>query len=304
MASSSLPPPQPAAPQWFVDAIAAPTNTAQVDVDGCAIRYRTWGDRRHPALMLVHGGAAHSHWWSFLAPLLTDHYYVIAPDLSGHGDSGWREHYPRRIWADELIAVIDHAQLVAPPVVIGHSMGGLVTIIAASIHGDHLAGAIAVDAPVRRPDPESDPQARGRAFRNPKTYPDLASGMARFRLVPEQPCDNDFILHYIARHSLRETEAGFCWKFDRRCFEGVPTDSMSDYLATVRCRFALIVGQKSTVVPPETGEYMYELLQRNAPLVEIPEAYHHLLLDQPIAFIAGVRALLADWEHSLPRQPV
>jgi pimeloyl-ACP methyl ester carboxylesterase len=76
---------------------------------------------------------------------------------------------------------------------------------------------------------------------------------------------------------------------------------MADYLRTVSCRFALIVGQKSVVVPAETGEYMYELLQRSAPLVEIPEAHHHLLLDQPIAFIASVRALLADWEHSLPR---
>jgi pimeloyl-ACP methyl ester carboxylesterase len=46
---------------------------------------------------------------------------------------------------------------------------------------------------------------------------------------------------------------------------------------------------------------MYKLLNRSAPLVEIPEAYHHLLLDQPLAFVAAVRALLADWEHSVPR---
>ena len=58
----------------------------------------------------------------------------------------------------------------------------------------------------------------------------------------------------------------------------------------------------SVIVPPETGEYMYELLNRNAPLVEIPQAYHHLILDQPLAFIAALRALLADWEHSVPRR--
>jgi hypothetical protein len=28
---------------------------------------------------------------------------------------------------------------------------------------------------------------------------------------------------------------------------------------------------------------------------------HHLLLDQPLAFVAAVRALPADWEHSVPR---
>jgi pimeloyl-ACP methyl ester carboxylesterase len=64
---------------------------------------------------------------------------------------------------------------------------------------------------------------------------------------------------------------------------------------------ALMRGEFSVIVPPETGEYMYELLNRNAPLVEIPQAHHHLILDQPLAFIAALRALLADWEHSVPR---
>ena len=291
----------PLAPKWFTDAIAMPALEASVVVDGCPIVYRSWGDAGRPALLLVHGGAAHSHWWSFLAPLLTDRYHVLALDLSGHGDSGRRAHYPRRIWATEVAAVIEAARLPAPPVVIGHSMGGLVTIIAASLHGSSLAGAIAVDAPVRRPDPESDPGQRGKAFRSPKTYPDLESAIARFRLVPEQPCENAFIMRYVAERSLRQVEGGYTWKFDPVAFEGKPSDSMADYLRTVKCRFALIVGQKSVVVPPETGEYMYELLQRNAPLVEIPEAHHHLLLDQPIAFIASVRALLADWQHSTPR---
>jgi pimeloyl-ACP methyl ester carboxylesterase len=78
-------------------------------------------------------------------------------------------------------------------------------------------------------------------------------------------------------------------------------ESMHEHLASVQCRVALIRGELSQVVPPETGEYMYQLLRRNAPQVEIPEAHHHLILDQPLAFIAALRALLADWEHSLPR---
>ena len=30
-------------------------------------------------------------------------------------------------------------------------------------------------------------------------------------------------------------------------------------------------------------------------------AHHHLILDQPLAFVAAVRAVLADWDHSVPR---
>jgi len=183
-------------------------------------------------------------------------------------------------------------------------MGGLVSIVAAAIHGDRLAGAVIVDSPVRRPDPESKEGESGKAFRKPKTYPDLDTALVHFRLIPEQPCENDFIVDHIARYSLRQTDAGWTWKFDPKVFLRFPPKSLHDYLTRVRCRVALLRGELSVIVSPETGEYMYELLNRNAPLVEIPQAHHHLILDQPLAFIAALRALLADWEHSVPRRRV
>ena len=45
---------------------------------------------------------------------------------------------------------------------------------------------------------------------------------------------------------------------------------------------------------------MYEVLGRLAPVVSIPEAHHHLQVDQPLAFVAALRTLLADWNHSFP----
>jgi pimeloyl-ACP methyl ester carboxylesterase len=289
------------APAWFREALAAPRTDHFVDVAGCPIHYVRWGHGVKPGLILVHGGAAHTEWWSFLAPLLTRQYDVVALDLSGHGESGRRAEYPRRLWADEVLGVIGDARFAGAPVLVGHSMGGLVGIVTASVYGEALAGAVIVDAPVRKPDPESQEGGAGRSFRNPKVYPTLEAALAHFRLVPEQPCDNGFILDHIARTSLRRVPGGFTWKFDPRVFTRFSLDKMSDFLASTRCRVALLRGEKSVVVPPETGEYMYELLNRSAPLVEIPEAHHHLILDQPLAFIAAVRALLADWEHSIPR---
>jgi pimeloyl-ACP methyl ester carboxylesterase len=294
--------PRTLGPPWFERAIAAPYRERSVEVEGCRVHYLAWGDPAKPSLLLVHGGAAHAHWWSFLAPLLCDQYYVVAPDLSGHGDSGRRDGYSMSLWARELVEVAAHADFVGLPVLVGHSMGGLASIAAASLHGDRLAGAIIVDSPVRRPDPESDEGHRGRSFRNPKTYATLEQALSRFRLVPEQPCENEFVVDYIARHSLVEVPGGFTWKFDPRIFTHRDWKSLQPYLETVRCRVALLRGEYSLVVPPETGAFMYELLDRNAPLVEIPEAHHHLILDQPLAFIAALRALLADWEHSVPRR--
>jgi pimeloyl-ACP methyl ester carboxylesterase len=290
-----------APPDWFVRAIATPYAEHTIEVDGCTVRYLQWGDPGNPGLVLVHGGAAHAHWWSFLAPLLVKHYSVVALDLSGHGESGRRSAYPRRKWAEEVMHVSRSVGFVSPPILVGHSMGGLVSIVAAALHGDDLAGAIIVDAPVRKPDPESQEGQRGRSFRNPKTYPDLATARQHFHLVPPQPCENDFILDYIAEKSLKKVDGGYTWKFDPQVFVMARQEAMHEHLANVRCRVALFRGEHSYVVPPETGEYMYQLLRRNAPVVEIPAAHHHLILDQPLAFVAALRALLADWEHSLPR---
>ena len=293
----------PDAPDWFVRAVSRTPAEAVVEVEGCPIHYLRWGEPDRAGIVLLHGGAAHAHWWSFLAPFLADQACVVALDLSGHGDSGRRPTYSGELWAAEAMAVADHAGITGPPVLIGHSMGGGVSIMAASIYGERLAGAVIVDAPVRAPDPESREGSEGSTFRNPRTYPDVETAVQRFRLVPPQPTEHRYILDWVARHSLWPVEGGWTWKFDPNVFARRPASSYEPYLADARCRMAIVNGEFSPLVTPEISAVMSDLLGRNAPFVEIPEAHHHLILDQPLAFVAAVRALLADWEHSLPRTP-
>ena len=118
-------------PSWFTGAIANRPSSRRVAVDGADVHYLAWGDPDLPCLLLLHGGAAHAHWWSFIAPQFTQHYYVVAPDLSGHGDSGRRPTYGMEQWADEVMAVAADAGARSHPIVVGHSMGGHVAIVAA-----------------------------------------------------------------------------------------------------------------------------------------------------------------------------
>lgn len=290
-------------PTWFSSALATRYRTTQVEVEGCPVNALSWGDPSLPGLVLVHGGAAHAHWWSFLAPQLTHDFHVAAVDLSGHGDSGRRPDYNMETWAEEVLAVAD-ALGMDRPIVIGHSMGGFVAIVAAALHGDRIPGTIVVDSPVRRVDPETDEAERGRAFGNPKTYPTLEEAVRHFHLVPPQPCDNAYIVEHIARHSLHQVADGWTWKFDPEVFRRFSPRSAPEYLAEISGRVAVLHGEFSAVVTPEVVEHMNELLGRAAPFVEIPQSHHHLLLDQPLAFLAAVRALLADWAHSVPRRRV
>lgn len=293
-------------PAWFRRAADQTPRHGEVTVDGARIHYLHWGERGRPGIIFVHGGAAHAHWWSFIAPLFVPDYRVAAIDLSGHGDSGRRDAYPRDVWAREVIAVSDDLGCAGPPVVVGHSMGGFVTIAAAAEFGDRIAGAVILDSPVRRPDPEEEEGTRGKAFRNPKIYPDVATALRHFRTVPDQPSSLPYVIDHVARHSLCEVKdphtgaRAFTWKFDPGVWRRVTPRATHEVLADVRCRVALFRAENG-LVTSDIGEYMYELLGRSAPVIEIPEAYHHIMLDQPLLLVTGLRTLLADWDHSIPR---
>ncbi len=296
----------PEAPAWFRRALAHEPGHGEVKVEGARIHYLHWGEVGRTGIVFVHGGAAHAHWWSFVAPLFTPDYRVAAIDLSGHGDSGRRDAYPRDLWAREVMTVADDLGCAGAPVVIGHSMGGFVAINTAADFGDRLAGAVILDSPVRRPDPEEEEGTRGKAFRNPKIYPDVETALRHFRTVPDQPSSLPYVIDHVARESLvpvthPETGApSFTWKFDPGVWRRVTPRATREVLADVRCRVALFRAENG-LVTPDIGDYMYELLGRNAPVIEIPEAYHHIMLDQPLLLVTGLRTLLADWDHSTPR---
>jgi pimeloyl-ACP methyl ester carboxylesterase len=286
------------APPWFSAALAAAARERSTTFEGTSIAYRVWGDPADRNIVLVHGGAAHSHWWDHIAPLLANGWQVVALDLSGHGDSGRRDRYSLDTWAREVMAVVTDAGVAASTVVIGHSMGGLVTLRLASLAGARIAGAVAIDSPVRDMAPEDRAARQHRAFGPLRVYPTREAAVSRFRPVPDQP-----VLAYIAEHvaatSIRPAEGGWTWKFDPRVFA---RDHLTTELLTrLGCRVALFRAERG-LVTPQQGEVIYDRLGRVAPLIEIPVAGHHIMLDQPIALVAALRTLLADWDHSIPHR--
>ena len=62
-----------------------------------------------------------------------------------------------------------------------------------------------------------------------------------------------------------------------------------------RSPLAIIRGAKSQLFQPDDAAYLLSLIAPGSPYVEIPEAEHHVMIDQPLAFVAALRALLAAW---------
>ena len=132
-------------PFWYTQSMECPSDSARVVVDGIEIAYETWGEVGNPGVVLIHGSNAHLEWWRFTAPFLADRFRLAAIDLSGNGNSGWRERYTGKGFADEVWAVCEAAQLGERPIVVGHSFGGFVALETGHYYGANLGGILFMD---------------------------------------------------------------------------------------------------------------------------------------------------------------
>lgn len=108
--------------------------------DGVEIAYDVTGDG--PPLVLVHGITESRRAWDPLVPSLAEHHTVVAVDMRGHGESGPGASYDPMAMAADVAAVVAHVDL-GRPVVVGHSMGGIVVTAYAAAHP--CRGVINVD---------------------------------------------------------------------------------------------------------------------------------------------------------------
>jgi pimeloyl-ACP methyl ester carboxylesterase len=281
----------PDAPRWFRSALAVAPQHRETTVDGCRVHLRCWGPPELPGLVLVHGGAAHSGWWDHIAPFFAGSHRVVALDLSGHGDSGRRPDYDMRLWAHEVLAAATAGDISGPPLVVGHSMGGWVAAQVGVEHGDRVDGIAIIDSPLNDQPPEEE-GLRKRRQRQTRVYPTREEMVARFRTMPEQ----DVLLPYVRRHigeqSVRPTEGGWTWKFDPTMFGR--RRLLRELLPQLRCRAAFIRTEFG-LVPPSMAAKIDALLGHRVPIVELPDAGHHPMLDQPLPLVTALRMLLQQW---------
>jgi len=293
---------KPPAPAWFERAIAVEPERSFVVVEGAQVETLAWGERGKPGLVFLHGGAAHADWWSFIAPFFVHERRVVAPTFTGMGRSDWRSHYDFRQFVREAreSGRAAGAFEAGPPTVVGHSFGGRIAVGLAHDFGDEFAAALMVDPPFFAPQNQRKPSPPRGTTREHSVRPSLEAIIARFRLAPPQACDNLFILDFIARRSARkavdaEGRPGWSLSFDPHFWERFGRLDPIAMVKGARAPLALIRGAKSQLFHPEDAAYLKSLVAPGSPYVEIPEAEHHVMIDQPLAFVAALRALLSAW---------
>ncbi len=102
----------------------------------------------YPPLVFVHGAACNRRYWYQQVPRFCAAHRVVAVDLRGHGESfAPSERYTVRLFADDLASTCTQLGIDSP-VVIGHSLGGLVALDFASVYPGRVAAAALIDSPL------------------------------------------------------------------------------------------------------------------------------------------------------------
>jgi pimeloyl-ACP methyl ester carboxylesterase len=253
-----------------------------------SIAYRRYGRSDAPTVLMLHGGAAHSGWWDEVAPRLATTHQVVVSDLSGHGDSTHRTTYSAEAWGAEVAAVLE-ATTDRPAAIVGHSMGGLIATAAAARSPQLVAALVLVDTrlPLRGLPTPTKPA---------RLFGSDSEALDRFRLLPERTNADAQLLRRLARDGLLQTPDGWRWKFDPAARRRLTNDGVQKDLGRVECPVAYMHGAKSDMGGPESRRQLEQWLGRPVAATVVPDAFHHVPLDQPAACAMAVRSLLGELE--------
>ncbi len=112
------------------------------------LNYLDYGPSSAGPLVMLHGGAW--QWQEFLSliPTLGQRCRIHAVDLRGNGRSGWVPGtYRLKDFAQDNAEFV--AQLSAPTVLVGHSIGGVIALMVAARRPDKVRALIVEDSPLR-----------------------------------------------------------------------------------------------------------------------------------------------------------
>lgn len=266
-----------------------------ITVDGMELRYRSWGERGpdRPELLLIHGFANTLQSFRLLAPLLADHFHVVAVDAPGFGLSAKPvdRDYGN---ASQAQAIVDFAAALGMDryVVGGHSMGGTLAVYIAA----------------------TDPHVSGVVLMNPGIISTGVPALTRYlfwplpRVMARMFGSRDFRERFLKKSYLDPSivtpqvmDAMMLAPRSAGYLEGM-TSMMGQYrtgdeplmASRVRVPTLIVWGLQDRSKPPGEQQQLQRLIPGSR-LVEVPDSGHYVQEEQPAAVAAAMIAELPAW---------
>jgi pimeloyl-ACP methyl ester carboxylesterase len=276
-------------------------DSERIDIGGHA--NRLVGDRwaaRSPAVgdvLLLHGGGQTRHAWHDTAHILAGRgWNTIAYDARGHGESAWHTEgcYGQDQMVGDLFRVAEYCA--SPPVLVGASMGGMASLIAAGEHPERFRALLLVDVALRVDTVES---RRIQAFMHAHQdgFTDLhavADAVHAYNPARKRSPSPDGL----KRNVVQRGDGRWYWRWDPRILgQARSMDALADRLRAaardVTVPTLLVRGQRSQMV---TDQALAEFLDHipHAQVQDIAGASHMVAGDDNNSFSRAVTDFLGE----------
>jgi pimeloyl-ACP methyl ester carboxylesterase len=290
---------------------------ATVDLPQLRLAARVWGAPTLPRLLALHGWLDNAASFDRLAPLLCEHFHIVALDLPGHGRS---DHRPPGVWyhyVDYLGDVLQAADALGWERfgLLGHSLGGAVASVLAAACPQRVERLLLIEA--LGPLSAGPEQALAQLQRALSQRGDLADKALRvFASVDEaaqaRAQASDLSLDVarvlvgrgikpVERGSVERgtvaggsVEGGFVWSSDPRLTLASPqryTEAqIQTILAGIRVPTRLVLAEPAPVFLPEDLIRARIAQVPGIEVVRLP-GHHHLHLEDPAPVAAALLAM-------------
>ena len=268
------------------------------------LHFLEWGEDGAPPILLLHGANQSSHAWDLVSLHLADRYHVYALDQRGHGDSEWvrDQDYSREAMVEDALAFI-HQQHIVDPIIIGHSMGGGVTLSLALKEPQLARALVFVDiAPVRTGEGGRQIREFIRANIEFDHIEDFVENVRKY-----DPFRSLEHMERTARYNLiRRADGKYVSKSDRFLHERAaregaqanPAGQVTLEQVKVINRPALVVrGESSNVLIPVDAQAFVNALPQGR-FVEVPKCGHNVHTQNTPGFLDALRPFLEEVERA------
>jgi lipase len=219
-----------------------------------------WGDAEAPALVCLHGVSAHGRRFRRLAEeRFAKRFRVLAPDLRGHGRSGYEPPWNIATHLADVLETVDSAG--AEPVAwLGHSFGGRLVLELCAIEPERVARAVLLD-PAIQILPHvgldfADGAARDTSF-------GTAEEAVEARLAAAHPpSPREFVEEEAREHLVAWPDGRLRWRFSRAAAATIYSELCTKPPAPLAlCTPALLVhaSQFGVVREEQLAQYVEEL---------------------------------------------
>lgn len=275
------------------------------------LHYVDWGNETAPPMILVHGGRDHCRNWDWVAERLRDRYHIIAPDLRGHGDSGWAVGggYDQTAYLYDLAQII-HQKGMAPVTIIAHSLGAGVALNYSGAFPDSVKKVVAIEGLGASPAVATEQAKRSlderlrswvadrrqNSGRAPRKYATLEDAVTR--MGEENPHLSAEQARHLTVYGAHQNEDGtYSWKFDNHArwgggVGGLSNEDQQRLWRNITASVLLVRGAESWASDPAVDGRMAHF--QNARLVNFEGAGHWVHHDKLDAFMQETEAFLGE----------